>query len=207
MSNAKKDFSIMCKLVLDFVNSLTEEQFNNLINGTADIKYNEKGLSQDKKERYNCILYNICMEDTREKAVDYIKKCDELSTKLKLNEFCKYFRIEIKVKDSIDTIINKIIEFVEKDKENIKYKYDKQINCEKNVDTIAQKLEECIDIEEAKEIIYSSDLMSSKIEMMKLAKRLKVFNDKDASCENIAENIIKTVVEAKIRSYIIRKKI
>lgn len=207
MSNSKKDFSIVCKLILDFVNNLTEEQFSNLINGTADIKYNEKALSQDKREKYNDILYHISIEDDREKIFNYVKQCEVLSTKMKLNEFCKYFKIEIKSKDSIENIINKIIDYVDMDKENIKYKYNRERDSVKNIDTIATKLEECIDVEEAKEIIFTSNLINSKTDMIKLAKRLKVYNDKDASCENIAENIIKTVVEAKMRSYIIRKKI
>lgn len=64
-----------------------------------------------------------------------------------------------------------------------------------------------MDVEEARNLIRNSKVLESKSNLLKLAKKLSVFIDREAQYEVILDNIIKSVVEAKIRSYTIRKKI
>lgn len=207
MANSKKDFCIVSKMVLDLINGLTEEQFNNLLNGTADIRYIERGLDSEKKEKYNEILYKLSLEDDDLKRIEFIKENDYLKTKNKLVEFCKNFRIEIKAKDTIDTIIENIINYVNKNKESILYRYSKLESLELGIDEVAKKLEEIMDIEEAKKLILESKAVENKANLIKLSKKLNVFTDREATYDTIMETIIKSVVEAKIRSYTIRKKL
>ncbi|MDU5650247.1 MAG: hypothetical protein E6038_03875, partial [Clostridium perfringens] len=109
MASSKKDFSIISKNILDFINNLTEEQFNNIVNGTADIKYVEKGLDNDKREIFNSIVNYLINENDDEKRINYVKENSNLATKAKLIEFCKYLKIDYKQKDTIDVIISNII--------------------------------------------------------------------------------------------------
>ena len=74
MASSKKDFCIVSKIVLDLINGLTEEQFNSLLNGTADVRYVEKGLDSETKEKYNEILYRLSVEND-----DYTINGDRLS--------------------------------------------------------------------------------------------------------------------------------
>lgn len=206
MANSKKDFYLVSKLIADFVNNLTEDQFNNLVNGIADIKYYEKAIDNDKKERFESIIYKIAIENDSNNKIQIIKSSDILSTKSRLLEFCKYFKIDFKVKDTIETIINNVIEFAEKNKENIIYKYNRAESVETNIDEIAERLENIMDVKEAREFISNSKILESKSNLLKLSKKLNVFTDREATHEVIVANIIRSVVEAKIRSYTIRKK-
>lgn len=207
MANSKKDFNIVSKMFIDLINNLTEDQFNNLVNGTADIKYFEKALDNDKKDKYNSVLYKIATEESLEEKIKFITENEELSTKSKLTDFCKYFKIDFKVKDTIDTIINNIIDYTNKNKENIIYKYTRAEDLEIGIDEIAQSLENIMDVDEARELIHKSKVLESKSNLLKLSRKLNVFTDRETTYEVILDNIIKSVVEAKIRSYTIRKKI
>jgi len=207
VSNSKKDFCIVSKLVIDLVNNLSEEQYNNLVNGTADIRYIEKGIDNEKKEIYNGIIYELSKKDDLEEKIGIIKTNTHLSTKSKLIEFCKYFKIEYKAKENIDTIIQNIIQYVDENKENIMYRFEKAEDIQGSIDEIASKLEEIMNVEEARTLISQSKAIENKTNLLKLAKRLNVFIDREATYETIVDNIIKSVVEAKIRSYVIRKKL
>ncbi len=206
MASSKKDFSVVSKLILDLVNGLTEEQFNNLLNGTADIRYIEKGIDSEKREKYNEILYKLALEERGQRII-FIKENYDLATKSKLIEFCKNFKIEFKTKDTIDMIIEHIVDYVDKNKENILYRYNRSENLELGIDEIAKKLEEIMDIGEARKLILESKVVENKANLIKLSKKLNVFTDREANYDTIMETIIKSVVEAKIRSYTIRKKI
>lgn len=207
MASSKKDFCIVSKIVLDLINGLTEEQFNSLLNGTADVRYVEKGLDSETKEKYNEILYRLSVEDDDLKRIEFIKGNEYLKTKNKLVEFCKNFKIEIKSKDTIDSIIENIINYIDKNKENISYRYNRSESLELGIDEVAKKLEEIMDIDEAKKLILESKAVESKANLIKLSKKLNVFTDREANYDTIMDTIIKSVVEAKIRSYTIRKKI
>ncbi|MFL8674975.1 hypothetical protein [Clostridioides sp. GD02404] len=207
MSNSKKDFAIVTKLFMDLINNLSEEQYNSLIKGTADIRYFEKGIDNDKKEAYYNIIYHLATEDDLDKKINFIKENKYLSTKSKLLDFCKYYKIDFKVKDTNDTIVNNIIQYVDDNKENIIYRVEKAEDIQMNISDIANKLENIMDVEEARTLIAKSKVVENKTNILKLAKKLNVFIDRESSYEIIVEHIIKSVVEAKIRSYTIRKKI
>lgn len=207
MSNSKKDFCIISKLVIDLVNNLSEEQYNNLVNGTADIRYTEKGIDSEKKVTYNNIIYELATKDSLDEKINVIKSNAHLSTKAKLIEFCKYFKIEYKTKETIDTIIQNIVQYVDENRDNIIYRFEKAEDIQESIDEIAKKLEEIMNVEEARTLISQSKAIENKTNLLKLAKKLNVFIDREATYEAIVDNIIKSVVEAKIRSYVIRKKL
>lgn len=207
MASSKKDFYIVSKLFTDLINNLSEDQFSNLINGMADIRYFEKNLDSEKREIYDSMLRELALEDNEERKYSFIRNSDELSTKIKLIEFCKYARIEFKSKDTNDTIIQNIINFTSLNKESILYKFNRVDGIEVEIDKIVIKLEDTMDIEEARNLIYGSKVIENKSNLLKVAKKLNVFVDREATYDIIVDTIIKSVVEAKIRSYTIRKKL
>ena len=73
MSSSKKEFCIISKILLDFISSLTEEQYNNLVKGEAEIKYIEKNIDTVKKQKYDKILYDLAVENLVEIKIQYIK--------------------------------------------------------------------------------------------------------------------------------------
>lgn len=206
MASSRKDSYILNKLFVDFINGLTEEQFSNLINGTAELKYTDKGLDNVTKERFKDILYYTALAQDNAKS-DYIKSRPEINSKAKLVEFCKYINVEYKAKDTIDSIIQNILSYIEKNHDTILYKVVREDSIEKQLDEISKKIEEFMNLEEARNFILSKDILNSKTNLIKLAKRLNVFIDREGTYDNILDKILSSVVEAKIRSYTIRKKI
>lgn len=201
--SSKKDFLVISKVINEFINSLTEEQFSNLINGTGDIRYIEKGLDNEKRELYNKLIYDIAKENDELKK-DKINEI--LSTKSKIIEFCKYFKINYKAKETNDSLVKNILIYIEKNRNIIIHRYEKVEDTESEINKLAKKLEDTMSIEEAKQLIYDAKCVESKGNLLKLSKKLNVFTDREATYEAILENIIKSVVESKIRSYKIRKK-
>ncbi|MCG4543298.1 hypothetical protein, partial [Clostridium perfringens] len=100
-----------------------------------------------------------------------------------------------------------IIDYIKINKDVLIYKFSKSENLELGIEEVAKKLENSMDVDEAKAIITGSKVVESKTNLLKLAKKLNVFVDREFSYENIMDNIIKSVVESKIRSYTIRKKL
>lgn len=201
--SSKKDFLVISKVINEFINSLTEEQFSNLINGTGDIRYIEKGLDNEKRELYNKLIYDIAKENNEFKK----EKINEiLSTKSKIIEFCKYFKINYKAKETNDSLVENILIYIEKNRNIIIHRYEKVEDIESEINKLAKKLEDTMSIEEAKQLIYDAKCVENKGDLLKLSKKLNVFTNREATYEAILENIIKSVVESKIRSYKIRKK-
>ena len=205
--SAKKDYCIVSKIIGDFIDGLTEEQFNNLLNGNADIKYVEKGIDSSIKEIYHLIMHRLISADSEEIIRDIIKNEDYLSNKQKIQDFCKFFKVEFRIKDSNEMLITNIIEFVKNNRGVLLYKYERQDSIDVKIEEIAKQLEEIMNVEEARELLKSKDILQNKTNLVKLAKKLRVFFDREAGVDTIIDTIVQSVVEAKIRSYTIRKKI
>lgn len=206
-ANAKKDYEIISKLFLDFVSNLSSAEFDSLVNGTAVIKYVEKSLTPSTKSMYDQILSELLKVDSPEQYTSYIKEHKELDTKSKLFEFCKYFNIETKAKDTMEMLITRVIDHIDKNKESLLYSLDRKSDIMYSINSIANKLEEFMDVQQALDFLKSNEILSSKSNLNKLAKKLNVFMEKDNSYENMLNSIIDSVVGAKIRSFAIRKKI
>ncbi|WP_294405668.1 hypothetical protein [uncultured Clostridium sp.] len=207
MSNSKKDFQVVYNLISDFISNLSDSQFASLIDGTGEIKFAEKTIDNALKESYNEVIHTIVNMQNYDDKINYLKSNKHLSNKTKIIEFCKYFKVNYKTKDTIETLINNIVEYGEENREDIIYRYNRKVRLEDSLDLIAKKLENYLDVKEAKEYLCKCNEISSKVNLIKLARRLNVFVDRESSYENILETILKSVVEAKIRSYTIRKKI
>lgn len=206
MSSSKKEFCIISKILLDFISSLTEEQYNNLVKGEAEIKYIEKNIDTVKKQKYDKILYDLAVENLVEIKIQYIKSNEDLSNKSKLIDFCKYHKINYKTKETNDSIINNIIKFVDINKEDIVYRWQKKENIEESIENVAEELQKIMNIEEAKIYIKKSKIIDNKSNALKLAKQLNVFVNREHSYDDIVDSIVNSVVGAKIRSYSIRNK-
>ncbi|MFZ5986808.1 MAG: hypothetical protein ACOYWZ_06765 [Bacillota bacterium] len=207
MAGTKRDYEIVSKIFMDFIGSLSNAEYDNLLNGSATIKYVEKGLPLAIKSVYDEIMTELLKLKTPEQYTNYIRANKELDTKSNLFDFCKYFSIETKAKDTLDMLISRIINHIEKNHDSLLYVLEKKSDIQYSIDTIASKLEDFMDIQQAVDFLKSSDVLSSKSNLLKLAKKLNVFIEKDTSHENILNSIIDSVVGAKIRSFAIRRKI
>ncbi len=206
MGSSKKDFYTVNKLLADFINGLTEEQFSKLVDGLAEVKYVEKALDSLTRSKYDEILLATAKIKDRKHRIEELSSLNDLNTKAKLIDLCKYINIDCKSKDRVDDIIAKIENYVNESSETIIDKNEKSTGLEERLDEIGNELEKFMNVDEARHFLVTNKDVASKTNLVKLARKLRVYIEKEASYDLIIETILKSVVEAKIRSYTIRKK-
>ncbi|MGO4547191.1 hypothetical protein AB4Z29_20630 [Paenibacillus sp. 2TAB23] len=206
MSDSKKDFETVQKMFIDFISNLTNIEYEKLLRGEGTIKFFEKEISPSRKSELTGLLNNL-LGLNAENIQAHIKSNPELKTKAQLMEFCDLFNIDVKSKDKSDSIIYKIIDFIESNRDSLQNTLNKRNDIDSLIESVAIELEKIMDMNIARELILSSAFSSNKTNLLKLARRLDVHLDKDVSLDNAKELIVDSVVGSKIRSLSIRKKI
>lgn len=112
MSEIKKQIISLLKITSKVLESLTEEQCNNILSGKGKIIYEDisKNSTISKRENFNFKSYIEKIEsfDNREEAYNFIQ---ELSLKkADMVEIAKQLKIHLNKSDKKDVIIKKIIE-------------------------------------------------------------------------------------------------
>ncbi|MEY8844137.1 hypothetical protein AB9M91_03450 [Bacillus safensis] len=205
MSNSKKDSEILFKLFHNFVQNMTNSQYESLINGFSEIKVVEKNININDEYVYLNILSEVNSESTIEGKQTLIK--NKFSQKNDLIQLAKFIDIQVKSRDTIDELINKIIPKAEELKGEIDYKLTRENTKEENLSHLSLAFENSMDAKEARDLIVNSPLYSNKNELLKFARTFDVYPDRGASIDSIVDALIKSVVEAKLRSYKIRQKL
>lgn len=205
MSSSKKDFVLIGKVINDFINNLSESDYESLINGTSIIKLKKKELPEAARNIYSDILKELVNSD-EDKLLFEIDSINEIKSKMDRIKFCDYLNIPLLKKDTNEDIKAKIASYIINNKDGILYRLNKKDNMTDSLGRIAETLERYMDENEAKEFLLACDLFSNKANSYKLASILDVYVPKDKSNEDIIDLIVSSVVGAKIRSYKIRNK-
>lgn len=195
---------MISKLILNFINNLTNEQYSNLVNGNGELQYADKSLDNEVKKFYEEFVQSLIQIQIDEEKLIFINQ--NLPKKNDMINFCKYYQIPYKIRETQQQIAYNILEYIDSNKEDIIYQTEKKQNIEEKIERISIELKKIMDVDEAKNLLKNNEVIKNKSNLLKLAKKLNVFVDRNSSFETIVENIIKSVVEAKIRSYTIRKK-
>ncbi|AYK05656.1 hypothetical protein [Brevibacillus laterosporus] len=207
MSNSKKDFEIINKIILDLIISLSVTEYENIIRGTATLKYVEKDLPPSKRVLFQQILNKLVYVNTFEDIQSLLKENPTLKTKTDLIDFCSFLNIGTKSKDTINEIIFKICNFIEYNKESLLYSITKVNETSTNIEIVAEELEKFMNVQDAQEFLKNNEVLTNKSSLIKLAKELDVYIEKDATYSELIETIVDSVVGSKLRSLSIRKKI
>lgn len=200
MSNSKKDLEIVMSLFSTFISGLSNDEYDDLINGYAEIKLISKALK--KEQDYLEIIYDLNNQTSIENKITYLN--NYMSTKKDLINLCKYLNIETITKDTVAILMEKIIVGAKREEQNIIYKVEKIDNKQNELLSIITFLEETTDSEKAVRFLKEKEL--SKSDYLNLARNMDVFPEKSANVEVIINMIVKNVVEAKLRSLKIRNK-
>jgi hypothetical protein len=205
MSNSKKDSEILFKIIQNFIQNMTVSQYESLIKGYSELKVIEKNISNQDDNLYLNILLEVYSEVTIEDKHTVLK--NKLNQKNELIQLAKFIDVQLKSRDTIDDLINKIILKAEEMREEIFYKASRESSKEKELAVLSKSFENSMDVKEARDLIENSPLLSNKNELLKFARTFNVYPDRGASVENIVDVLLKSVVEAKLRSYKIRQKL
>ncbi len=203
--SSKKDFYIVNKLICEFINNLSDSDYESLVNGTATVKIKRKEIPDTTKEVYAVILKKLATVD-KDKLLYEIEQIDELKNKAGKINFCEYVNVTLLKKDTNDEIKYKIAEYIINNKEDILYKLEKKSFMTNSLEKIAATLENYMDEKEAKDFLMHSELLTNKTNLFKLANLLDVYVLKEKTNEEIIDLIVSAVVGARIRSYKIRNK-
>lgn len=155
---------------------------------------------------YDSLLERLAYCNEIEEMKNTIKEDKSLIKKMEFLGFCDYINIETKSKDSIDNLLERIYEYIKNKKEHVLNYIDNKNNSEMLLQKISYRLEELNDIEEANEYLLSNNNLLTKSDLLKLAKSLNVYIEKENSNEAISRKIVDSVVGAKLRSFALRGK-
>lgn len=206
MSDSKKDFEVLHKIFLDFIVNLTNSEYDKLLRGDGVIRFAEKEISPTRKSELNNIIEKL-LNLSNEQVKEFLRSAPELKTKAQLLEFCYLLNIDVKSKEKTETILDRIVGYIELNRDSLMHTLNKKSDIDAYIETVASELEKIMDIKVAKELILDSSIFSSKTNLMKLARKLDVHIDKDVNSSKAIELIVDSVVGSKIRSLSIRKKL
>lgn len=192
MNKSKEDTIKILNIFNNFVSQLSFTDYEKLINGELSIccvDNKNNNLSEEDTKIYDSIVNELIKINENDKIIKYLETNKYLLEIQDLIKFCENYKIKLKKDDEKDIIIEKIIKFISEEKE---------------INKIVDIMKETKDKEYAKNIIISSNILNNKINLLKLSKKLDVFIDKSKSKNDIIDRILKSVIDSKIRSSIIR---
>lgn len=204
--SSKRDLEAMFSIINSFIKGLSVNEYENILNGSATLKYVEKSLSLAEKNQFDEILNNILGVGgvLNENTMDIIK--EKIETKNQLIAFCNYLNIDLKSKDTKEDIYEKILIFIEENKEILINKINKNVSIHQMIEMIALELEGFVDKEQALKFLLDKKVLENKSHSLFLAKVLDVNVRKESSNLEILERIVDSVVGSKLRSMVIRGK-
>lgn len=106
-----KDVLSVLKIVSDFLNTLTDENIKDLIEGKATLKIEYPKAKKKKEPKKNSLIdicYTLELMETRSSARDYLNSANLTNKDLKI--IAKEYNIPIMSKDKKSVIIEKIVE-------------------------------------------------------------------------------------------------
>lgn len=206
MYNLKRNFEILIGILDNAIKGLSDNEIENLVLGKATLKYVMKNISNESREHYDALIEKLIYCSNKEEVKNILKEDKMLIKKVDYLDFCDYISIEIKTKDSIENLIEKIYEYITNKKENYLSYFDGKKDKDILLQNISYKLEEFNDLEEANKYLLSESTLLTKSDLLKLAKLLNVYIEKETSNDSISRKIVDSVVGAKLRSFALRGK-
>ncbi|MFD1039440.1 hypothetical protein ACFQ3N_13705 [Virgibacillus byunsanensis] len=183
----KKETEQMLGITMDFLSRLTTKQFQELVNGNAVIRYEANG---DHTKAYEQVMEKI-------KQTAMVEKHMKNYTKKELLSFCRYFKIDIKSRDTKNVIFQKIAV-------HVNLGDSKSTPKAVNYKQLETALHNCNTIKEANELLRNENLLLLKKDITAFARELGVYVNQKYTKQELTERIVDSVVGARIRGKLIR---
>ncbi|MCJ0929782.1 hypothetical protein MST22_01230 [Virgibacillus halodenitrificans] len=190
---SKRDTEKVLRIALNFLEGLTVEQFQELIEGNAEIHY------KAKKKRY---LKEIQKIEREAKHTTDVEKILEGYTKKKLLLFCEELNLPTKTRETKKVIYQKIAaHFGITDSAEHECK---KISEAEQWKPMEDALSCCNTVEEANEFLLNQDALRLKKDIVAFAKHLGVYVNQRYTKQELLERIVNSVVGSGIRGKAIR---
>ncbi|MGP4106739.1 hypothetical protein [Virgibacillus sp. L01] len=185
---SKKETEKMLRITMEFLEGLTNKQFQDLVDKKAVIRFEAKaGHTVD----YDQIMDKIKQDWNVEKNLkNYTKK--------ELALFCGCHNISIKPNDTKKVIYKKVASHL-----NINHSPANEI-AESNWKQIENALQSCSTLDEAKSFLANQSILRLKKDITAFAKVQGVYVSQRYTKQELLERIADSVVGARIRGEIIR---
>ncbi|AIF45542.1 hypothetical protein [Virgibacillus sp. SK37] len=190
---SKRDTEKVLRIALNFLEGLTMEQFQELIEGNAEIHY------KVKEKRY---LREIERIEREARQTTDVEKILEGYTKKDLLQFCGEYNLPIKTRDTKKVIYQKIashfgITDSGGDESN-------RITGGDQWKPMEDALRNSSTLEEAKELLLTQDALRLKKDIVAFAKYLGVYVNQRYTKQELLERIVNSVVGSGIRGKAMR---
>jgi predicted metal-binding transcription factor (methanogenesis marker protein 9) len=204
VSKSKNDLLLVMRLFQNFIQDLSSIEMENLINGRGSIRYMDKKIPLNTKQEFDGIVRGIVRYTSEEEVINKLKTYSLFDSKHKYLEFCDYLNINVKSKESINSIEQKLAHYILENKEAIVFGINSQSDINSTIQNISYALEEFNDPQSAFDFLKNNEVLLTKNNLMLLSKQLNVYLEKDLSTDAIIKKIVDAVVVAKLRSLAIR---
>ncbi|WP_233879520.1 hypothetical protein [Virgibacillus halodenitrificans] len=191
---SKQDTEKVLRIALNFLEGLTVEQFQELIEGNAEIHY------KAKEKRY---LKEIQRIEREARHTTDVEKILEGYTKKELLFFCEELDLLIKTRDTKKVIYQKIVAHFGIADSAVQE--SNRLTGEDQWKPMEDALSCCNTVEEAKDFLLSQDVLRLKKDIVVFAKHLGVYVNQRYTKQELLERIVNSVVGSGIRGKAMRR--
>ncbi|MFB4168303.1 hypothetical protein [Virgibacillus sp. JSM 102003] len=185
---SKKETEKMLQITMEFLEGLTNKQFQDLVDKKAFIRFEAKAYCAAE---YDQIMDRIKQDSDVEKLLkNYTKK--------ELALFCGYHKVNIRSNDTKKEIYKKVASHL-----NINH-WPAKKTAESNWKQIENALNNCGTLEEARNFLANQSLLRLKKDITAFAKAQGVYVNQKYTKQELLDRIADSVVGARIRGEIIR---
>lgn len=192
---SKKETEDMLQIALNFIQGLTNEQYENILKGNASIDY----IIENNHPQFGQLKERIIREA---RGINDTEKILKKYTKKYLASFCEHSSIDIKARDTKAIIYQKVASHFQFDTESADNDGEKFE--ENKIANIGAELQNFDSLDEAREFLVNHDLLRTKTNLVKLARSLDVYIKQSQSKQAVRNRIVDSVVGSRIRSKVIR---
>lgn len=188
---SKKETQEMLQITTDFLEGLTNKQFQDLVNGNAVIRYEAK----DNHTAYDQMMKKIKQASSSADLERLLKKY----TKKELASFCKKYNIEVKAKDTKKVMFQGIASHIQLVDHLSEVKSKSE-----SWNEIESALHEFSTLDEAEDFVVKHDRLQTKKSIVAFAKSLGVYVSQKHTKQEILNRVVDSVVGARLRGIVIR---
>jgi hypothetical protein len=185
---SKKESQFFFQIISEFINSLSEEQYDHLLNGNAAIEYKVKTNSINKSLKESLL---------NSKAIEDVESIFKGMLKKQILLFCEINGVDVRKSDTKKVLIEKIAAHFHKVNSESK-------SAEDNLKKVREELGRYTEVEKAREFLSNHPLLKTKKEIVHFARLLDVYVHQKQSKAIILNRIIESVVGSQVRAKLIR---
>ncbi|WP_163971069.1 hypothetical protein [Oceanobacillus halotolerans] len=189
---SKTETQALFQIISEFINDLSKEQMENLVNGNATIAYR----SNSQPIGYQHLETSI----RNSKSIQEVERACRGMVKKEIIAFCEVYDIALNKRDTKKVLFKKIAShFQIENTESVQEKDESEL------EKIKETFQQLKSVEEAKQFLTNHPLLITKKDLIRFAKILDVYVNPKQKKAIILNRIIESVIGSKVRAKVIQE--